>query len=177
MIQQGEIIYGGVGTTRYRLDYDDPAHVPFRDIWRRPGRFKFFVPTEADLSLADGLILDSGRSTLSEDKKRIHFAVSTFNSGKATTGVDLPDENPLYVSLSLAAELGLSAGDHVRVTGVDTQASLVLSVIPTSRVRGRTPSHCRFRRAAALRIREAIPRRCAPPPSHVHRIRHMHRAR
>ncbi len=138
LIQQGEIIYGGVGTTRYRLDYDDPAHVPFCDIWRRPGRFKFFVPTEADLSLAEGLILDSGRSTLSEDKKRIHFAVSTFNSGKATTGVDLPDENPLYVSLSLAAELGLSAGDQVRVTGVDTQASLVLPVIPTSRLHGRT---------------------------------------
>ena len=138
ILQQGEIIYGGVGTTRYRLDYDDPAHVPFRDIWRRPGRFKFFVPTEADLSLAEGLILDSGRSPLSDDKKRIHFAVATFNSGKATTGVDLPDENPLYVSLSLAAELGLSAGDFVRVTGTDTQAALVLPVIPTSRVRGRT---------------------------------------
>lgn len=138
LIQRGEIVYGGVGTTRYRLDYDDPAHVPFRDIWRRPGRFKFFVPTEADLSLTEGLILDSGRSTLSDDKKRIRFAVATFNSGKATTGVDLPDENPLYVSLSLAAELGLSAGDLVRVTGIDTQASLVLPVIPTSRVFGRT---------------------------------------
>jgi len=138
LVQKGEIIYGGVGTTRYRLDYDDPAHVPFRDIWRRPGRFKFFVPTEADLSLTDGLILDSGRSTLSDDKKRVHFAVATFNSGKATTGVDLPEENPLYVSLGLAAELGLAAGDQVRVTGVDTQASLVLPVIPTSRLRGRT---------------------------------------
>ncbi|MFM9966060.1 MAG: hypothetical protein ACKV2Q_33180 [Planctomycetaceae bacterium] len=138
LVQQGEIIYGGVGTTRYRLDYDDPTHVPFRDIWRRPGRFKFFVPTEADLALTDGLILDSGRSTLSDDKKRIHFAVATFNSGKATTSVDLPDENPLYVSLSLAAKLGLSAGDFVRVTGIDTQASLVLPVIPTSRVLGRT---------------------------------------
>ncbi len=138
IIQQGEIIYGGVGTTRYRLDYDDPTHVPFRDIWRRPGKFKFFVPTETDLSLVDGLILDSGRSPLSEDKKRIHFAVATFNSGKATTNVDLPDENSLYVSLSLALELGLCAGDHVRVTGVDTQASLVLPVIPTSRLRGQT---------------------------------------
>lgn len=138
LVQQGEIVYGGVGTTRYRLDYDDPEHVPFRDIWRRPGRFKFFVPTEVDLSLTEGLILDSGRSPLSDDKKRIHFAVATFNSGKATTGVDLPDENPLYVSLSLAAELGLAAGDLVRVTGIDAQASLVLPVIPTSRVHGRT---------------------------------------
>ena len=138
IILKGEIIYGGVGTTRYRLDYDDPAHVPFRDIWRRPGRFKFFVPTETDLALAEGLILDSGRSPLSEDKKRIHFAVATFNSGKATTGVDLPDENPLYVSLSLAAELGLTAGDRVRVTGIESQGSLVLPVIPTSRVLGRT---------------------------------------
>ena len=138
IMQHGEIVYGGVGTTRYRLDYDDPAHVPFRDIWRRPGKFKFFVPTETDLALAEGLILDSGRSPLSEDKKRIHFAVATFNSGKATTGVDLPDENPLYVSLSLAAELGLSAGDRVRVTGIDSQGSLVLPVIPTSRVLGRT---------------------------------------
>ena len=138
IVESGDIIYGGVGTTRYRLDYDDPAHVPFRDIWRRPGRFKFFVPTESDLSLADGLILDSGRSPLGDDKKRIRFAVSTFNSGKATTGVDLPDENPLFVSLSLAAKLGLSAGDRVRVTGIDSQASLVLPVIPTSRVLGNT---------------------------------------
>ncbi len=138
IMQQGEIVYGGVGTSRYRLDYDNPNHVPFRDIWRRPGRFKFFVPTETDLSLVEGLILDSGRSPLSDDKKRIHFAIATFNSGKATTGVDLPDENPLYVSLNLAAELGLSAGDRVRVTGIDSQGTLVLPVIPTSRVLGRT---------------------------------------
>lgn len=138
LVQQGELIYGGVGTTRYRLDYDDPSHVPFRDIWRRPGRFKFFVPTEKDLSLSEGLILNSGRSPLSDDKKRIRFAVATFNSGKATSCVDLPDENPLFVSLSLAAELGLSTGDLVRVTGFDSEGTLVLPVIPTSRVRGRT---------------------------------------
>ncbi len=136
LVQQGSIIYGGVGTSRYRLDYDDPNCTPFRDIFRRPGKFRFFAPTEADLRLPDGIVMNSGRSTLSDDKKRIHFAIATFNSGKATTSVDLPDENPLYVSRELAARLELSAGDLVRVTGIESGGQLVLPVIPTDRVRG-----------------------------------------
>ena len=89
-----------------------------------------------DLSSKDGLILISGRSTLSDDKKLVRFAVSTFNSGKATPGVDLPSENPLYVSLPLAERLGLKEGDRVRVTGVESGQSLILPVIPTNRVKG-----------------------------------------
>jgi len=136
LLDSGQIIYGGVGTTRYRLDYNDPEHVPFRDIFRRPGQFRFFVPTEQDVSLADGVTLISGRSSLSGDKKRIRFAMATFNSGKATPVVDLPDENPVYVSLRLAEQLGVTEGDHVRLTGVDSGCSLVLKAVPTDRVKG-----------------------------------------
>lgn len=133
---EDSIIYGGVGTTRYRLDYDDPNHVPFRDVFRRPAKFKFFVPTEEDLSIAEGIILNSGRSSLSDDKKRVRFATSSFNSGKATTTVNMPDENPLHISPQLAERYGLADGDLARVTGVETGESLILPVVVTDRVKG-----------------------------------------
>jgi anaerobic selenocysteine-containing dehydrogenase len=136
ILQRGSIVYGGVGTHRYRLDYDNPDHMPFRDLFRRPRRFSFFLPTEQDLTLPSGIVLNSGRSTLSDEKARIRFAVATFNSGKATATVDMPDENPLFVSLPLAARLGLAAGDLVRVTNAETGESLVLPAVPTDRVKG-----------------------------------------
>jgi hypothetical protein len=136
LLEQGSIIYGGVGTTRYRLDYDDPDCVPFRDIFGQPGKFTFFLPTERDLHIPTGPILNSGRSTLSDDKARVRFATATFNSGKATPAIDMPDENPLYISLAFAEQLGIRAGDYARVTNAETGESLVLPVIPSDRVKG-----------------------------------------
>lgn len=136
ILRSGSLVYGGVGITRYRIDAEDPAQAPFRDIFRRPRKFAFFVPTESDLAIPEGIILNSGRSTLSDDKARVRFAIATFNSGKATSLVDMPEENPLYISFELAHRLGLAAGDLARVTQPQTGESLVLPVIPTDRVRG-----------------------------------------
>jgi hypothetical protein len=130
-------VYGGVGTTRYVLDYDEPTNAPFRDIHRRPRKFDFFTPTAGDLAIAEGTILNSGRSGLSEDPKRIKFAVDTFNSGKHTPATGLPDENPLHVSPMLAAEVGLVDGGHAKITNVETGHSIVLPVRVTDRVKGR----------------------------------------
>jgi anaerobic selenocysteine-containing dehydrogenase len=134
LLDAGSIVYGGVGTTRYRLD--DAGAAPFRDIFRRPRKFTFFTPTERDLAVPEGIILNSGRSTLSDDRTAIRFATASFNSGKATPAVDMPDENPLHVSLSLAQRLGLGTGDRARVTNVETGASLDLPVVVTDRVKG-----------------------------------------
>ena len=130
-------MYGGVGTTRYMLDYDNPGDAPFRDIHGVPRRFEFFTPTAGDLAIAEGTLLNSGRSGLSDDPKRTKFAVDTFNSGKHTPATGLPDENPLHVSPALAAEKGLVDGGQVRVTNVETQRSIVLPVRITDRVKGR----------------------------------------
>ena len=116
LVEQGSLIYGGVGESRYMLDYDDPEAMPFRNIFREPGAFEFFYPTEEDLALPDGILFNSGRSSLSDDRGRIHFATSTFNSGKATPVVTIPDEHPLYVSPYLAERTGLETGDTAKVT-------------------------------------------------------------
>ncbi|MBI3270631.1 MAG: hypothetical protein HYZ53_16615 [Planctomycetes bacterium] len=136
LLAQGSLVSGGVGSTRYRLAYDEPEHVPFRDVFRRPRKFAFFVPTEKDLLLPQGIVLNSGRSTLSDDRARIRFAISTFNSGKATPSVDMPAENPLYVSPALAARLGLATGDRARVTNRETGGVLILPVVVSDRVKG-----------------------------------------
>lgn len=136
LLAAGSLISGGVGTTRYRLHYDDPDHSPFGDVYRRPRQFRFFVPTEADLALPSGTILNSGRSTMSDDRTRIRFATSTFNSGKATPVTDMPEENPLHVSLSVAATHGLVTGDRARVVNPETGESLVLPVVVSDRVKG-----------------------------------------
>ena len=138
LIDQGSIIYGGVGVNRYVLDYDKPDHEPFSDIFRQPRKFTFFEPTEEDLHIPHGIIFNSGRSTLSTDRKAIQFATSTFNSGKATPTVNMPDEAPCHISPMLAEKFGLETGDRVKVTGRVTAESVELPVIVTDRVKGET---------------------------------------
>ncbi|MSO75317.1 MAG: 2Fe-2S iron-sulfur cluster binding domain-containing protein [Alphaproteobacteria bacterium] len=136
LVEQGSIVYGGVGRNRYMLDYATPDHQPFADIYRQPRPFKFFRPTEADMHIPHGIIMNSGRSSLTSDRKRIQFAMSTFNSGKATPIIGMPDENPCHISSALAHKLGLKQGDKVRVTGRKTGAAIELPVIVTDRVKG-----------------------------------------
>ena len=137
LLLEGHLLYGGVGTRRYLLNYDDPTHVPFNDIYGRPRRFEFFTPTAGDIVIAEGTILNSGRSGLSDDPRRTKFAVDTFNSGKHTPATGLPEENPLHVSPALAAEVGLVDGGDVRVTNAETGRWIVLPVKITDRVKGR----------------------------------------
>jgi anaerobic selenocysteine-containing dehydrogenase len=136
LLDNSGVVYGGVGTSRYMLDYDDPKAAPFADIYRRPGCFRFFLPTEQDLQFPEGLVLNSGRSTLSDDKELVRFASTTFNSGKATPIVGMPANNPLYVSPVVAARLGLRTGDQARITNRETNDSIVLPVVVSDRVKG-----------------------------------------
>ncbi len=132
------VVYGGVGVNRYMLDYDDPDAVPFRNIFQEPGCYRFFVPTEDDLEMPEGLILNSGRSTLSDDRELVRFATATFNSGKATPIVGMPEINPLFVSPGVAQRLGLETGDDARVTNRATGSSIILPVVVSPRVKGDT---------------------------------------
>jgi len=136
LLDQGSLLYGGVGETRYRLAYDEPDHVPFRDVFGRPGTFTFFRPTEEDLRRPAGIVLNSGRSAMSDDPRRRRFAVNTFNSGKATPPEGMPDEHPLHLSPTLATRLGLAEHDRVRVTGVHAGKSIEMTVAVTPRLVG-----------------------------------------
>ncbi|TQS20817.1 2Fe-2S iron-sulfur cluster-binding protein [Microbispora sp. KK1-11] len=138
LLRSHSVVYGGVGVNRYLLDYADPDASPFRDIYRAPRLFTFFVPTEADLFLPEGIVLNSGRSSLSDDRRRIRFATSTFNSGKATPVADMPDEHPLHVSPSLAERIGLEDGGLAKVTSTRHGASVELPVTVSDRVKGDT---------------------------------------
>lgn len=138
MVEKGFVYYGGVGQTRFRLDYDDPSCHPFRDIYRRPGAFKFFVPTPADLEIPDGVVMNSGRSSLSDDRDRVAFATGSFNSGKATPIVNMPDEHPLYIAPALAEKHGLKTGDHAKVINRVNGAFVELPVVVSDRAKGNT---------------------------------------
>ena len=142
LLQHGSLIYGGVGKNRYVLDYDTPDHTPFCDIYRRPGGFRFFMPTEADLTFPEGIILNSGRSALSDERDRVRFATSSFNSGKATPLVGMPEVNPIHISPMLADRLKLKNGNYARITGRVSGDSLVLPVVVTDRVKGETTYVC-----------------------------------
>jgi ferredoxin-NADP reductase/anaerobic selenocysteine-containing dehydrogenase len=138
LLERGSLIYGGVGVNRYVLDYEKPGHEPFNDVFRHPCKFRFFTPKNEDLTIPQGVLLNSGRSTLSDDPARIRFATSTFNSGKATPIVDMPAENPIYVSLSLAERLNIKTGHAVRVFGGDSQSCITLPAVVSDRVKGDT---------------------------------------
>lgn len=138
LMEKGSLVYGGVGVNRFVLDYEKPGHQPFADIFRRPRKFRFFVPKAEDLNIPQGVILNSGRSPLSDDPARIRFAISTFNSGKATPIVDMPAENPLYISPSLAERLKIKTGNAVRVFGGETEFSVTLPAIVSDRMKGDT---------------------------------------
>jgi ferredoxin-NADP reductase/anaerobic selenocysteine-containing dehydrogenase len=138
LVQNGAVVYGGVGVNRYVLDYDHPERRPFADIFRVPRDFSFFLPTEADLHIPHGMILNSGRSSMSSDRKGIQFATASFNSGKATPLVNMPDDNPCHISPMLAAKLGIVEGDSIRVTGRGSGAAIELPAVITDRVKGET---------------------------------------
>src|SRR5262249_48563488 len=70
------------------------------------------------------------------DRDRVAFATSTFNSGKATPIVNMPDEHPLFVSPALAAKRNLKTGDRARLTGWESRASIELPVEVSERVKG-----------------------------------------
>lgn len=134
LIKNRTLIYGGVGENRYLLDTKKES--PFGDIYRQPRKFTFFIPTEEDLSYPRGIVLNSGRSSLSNDRKRVLFATGSFNSGKATPIVNMPEEHPLHVSPTLAKEYDLKTGDLVRVTGRVSGGSVILPVNVNSGVKG-----------------------------------------
>ena len=138
LVEKGSVVYGGVGENRYTLDYDTPGHEPFADIYRNPRNFQFFTPNEDDLHIPHGIIMNSGRSSLSADRKAIQFATTTFNSGKATPTVNMPDEYPCHISPMLAERLGIKQDDRVRVIGRKTSRSVELPVVITDRVKGET---------------------------------------
>lgn len=136
LVEQGSIVYGGVGTIRYLLNSDDPEHSPFADKFRKARKFQFFTPTAQDIELPTGILLNSGRSTLSDNMQRIRFAISTFNSGKATPILGLPEDNPVYVSTALGEKLGLKTGGHARVRNPELNTSLIFRVVVSERVKG-----------------------------------------
>jgi len=136
LVEDGDQVYGGVGSNRYRLDYDTPGHEPFGDIYNRPHRFQFFVPTEQDLELPIGIVLNSGRSTLSDKPTDMRYAIHSFNSGKATPAAGMPEEHPLYISAMLAEAQGLQSGDMVLVRNTQTDQSLVFRAEISDRLLG-----------------------------------------
>lgn len=152
LLAKGSVTYGGVGVNRYVLDYEKPDARPFRDIFGNPGQFKFFFPTEEDLEIPDGIIFNSGRSALSDDRQRVHFATSTFNSGKATPVVKIPDEHPLYISPLLAERTGLETGDMARVRSAHHEYFIDLPVVVTDRVKGESV-YVSFHRSKAQEVR------------------------
>ncbi len=136
LLERGSLYYGGMGTTRFKLDYAKADATPFRDVLRRPTRFRFFCPTDADLEIPTGTLFNSGRATLSDEREKIAFAIGTFNSGKATPLVGMPDENPLFVSPSFARKSGFVTGQRVKMTNPDNGATVELPVVVSDRVKG-----------------------------------------
>ena len=152
LLSRGSMIYGGVGVDRYLLDYENPDAVPFRNIYRDPGFFTFFRPTERDLDFPTGIVFNSGRAALADDRRRTMFAMATFNSGKATPVENMPDEHPLYVSSSLACRIGLNDGDMARVTSCVHEKYIELPVRVSNRVKGDSV-YVSFHRSGAQRTR------------------------
>lgn len=137
LVTHGTLMHGGVGTHRHRLDYAE-GRLPFIDIYRKPVRYRFFVPTPEDLEVPRGIILNSGRASLAESPEDSRFPFYTVNSGKRSYPKEIPEENPLYVSLMLAERYNLQPGDKVWVTNRATRQSMVLKVIPSGRLKGET---------------------------------------
>jgi len=137
LLREGNLIYGSVGDRRYLLDYSDPESIPFRDIFGAPASFRFFSPSEDDLSIPQGIVLNSGRASMTSRRADLRYAINTFNSGKATPGDDMPEEHPLHLSPLLADELNIDDGDSVRVTNLDTGRSMVFRALSNERLSGK----------------------------------------
>lgn len=130
ILQAGSLVYGGVGTSRYRRSENQAF---FQNIYREARRFRFFVPKPSKL-LEGGIILNSGGSTLSDDVRWMGAAI--LSSHANFTSRDIPKEPWLYVSETLAKALGLKPGQLVRVIQRESSQSFILPVKPTQRLKG-----------------------------------------
>lgn len=134
ILSAGSLIYGGVGKNRHRQGGCERA--PFQDIYREPVSFRFFVPKEGDLRIPNGIVLNTGCSTLSDNVAWIRFAISSFHSSKVLDSLDMPKHKPLFISQTLADEMGFKKDQKVKVSNVETGRTLILKVEPTSRLKG-----------------------------------------
>ncbi|MBJ96060.1 MAG: hypothetical protein CMP23_16470 [Rickettsiales bacterium] len=137
LLEEGNLIYGGVGNNRFLLDYEAADALPFKDIYGRAHSFHFFTPTEEDLSIPAGIVLNSGRASMTGNRTELRYAIDTFNSGKATPPRAMPDEHPLHLSLSLCEELSLSSGQSVLVRNPETGQTMTCTVQPNQRLVGK----------------------------------------
>lgn len=151
LLTHGSVVYGGVGTTRFQLNYKNPGQ-PFKDIYGEPRSFNFFTANKDDLVMPDGIIMNSGRSSMSDQQRRIDFSVGTFNSGKATPVEDIPHENPVYISRYLSNKIGFKSGDRLRIKGNSGNNSIDLPAIVSERVFGDV-IYVSFHRAKSQRLR------------------------
>lgn len=137
LLDQGAIIYGGVGKHRFLVNYENDIS-PFSDIYRNPRPFTFFSPSHNDLKIPSGIVLNSGRSSLSDNQQRVQFAIKSFNSGKATPVDDIPEIHPVHVSKIIAQHYNLKTGDWLKLYKEGSDHNVSLPVVVSSRIFGNT---------------------------------------
>lgn len=123
-----------LGSLRERLT---AGASPFQDLHRQAVKFRFFVPHEADLRLADEPLLSVGSTQPGADWGTVRFAIATAHSDLPLEHDELPTERWLYLSPAWADELGLQDGDGVRVLAADGQLRLRCPVRRAPELKGR----------------------------------------
>lgn len=136
ILRTGSLIHGGVGSRRLLLNYARPHDLPFANALREPQKFKFFLPQASDLSLISGIILNTGRSHLSEQEADLAWTEVAFNACKTSPSAHRPQETLAFISLSLAERLNIKPYDRIWVTHRETRESQVMKVIPSKRLKG-----------------------------------------
>jgi ferredoxin len=149
LLEKGSLYCGGVGSTRYVLDYDDPSARPFRDVFRRPFAFRFMDAAKAllvgrgfDLSRLHAESFAPARSTpeAGAETGGARFTVEFARAGKRVSGgpalplLDLAEANDL--ELGYACRTGNCGECKVRVLRGDVSATTDVGLTPLERAAG-----------------------------------------
>ncbi|MBF2052513.1 MAG: hypothetical protein IGS03_03500 [Candidatus Sericytochromatia bacterium] len=158
LLQAGSLIHGGVGSTRQRLDASQPQALPLQNLYGEPVRFRFFTPSSADLELPRGIVLCTGRGLLERlaPEPLRQEQSNNFNFSRLANTQDIPAAHPLFVSYMLAERYNLSEGDRVWITNNETRSTMVLSVMPTSRLKGETVYLSIYKHQAEISQQKAV---------------------
>lgn len=136
------------------IAFDSLLEAPVRGELRRPDVFRCFTPSSEDLVRPEGLVLNTGRSPMRDEREAIAWALQTHNNGKSTPSVGMPSHNPVVLSPSLARRIGVADGDVVRITSRGTGHALSAQAKLSDRIKGDTLYMSRHPSATAERINQ-----------------------
>lgn len=109
----------------------------FQDIHREGVSFRFFTPTDGDIKIPAGTLLNMGSSFPDGTYNQVRYAIAANSTGALLEHESLPQQRTLSISEQLAEEYGLQDGDRVLLSQDADVLSIEMPVQISKDIKGK----------------------------------------